>query len=125
MLVFGLPVVLFVLTATLDLSIDGKIVMLMLWIVSIIIADAYMIVVEYFRESMRIQLRVAELSDEGMRREISEHVTLSPLAAQAAGMVLPGEREGDAPASRPDRDPGACGDGSRETEELEMKGGDR
>lgn len=124
-LVFGLPVVLFVLTATLDLSIDGKIVMLMLWIVSIIIADAYMIVVEYFRESMRIQLRVAELSDEGMRREISEHVTLSPLAAQAAGMVLPGEREGDAPASRPDRDPGACGDGSRETEELEMKGGDR
>lgn len=124
-LVFGLPVVLFVLTATLDLSIDGKIVMLVLWIVSIIIADAYMIVVEYFRESMRIQLRVAELSDEGMRREISEHVTLSPLAAQAAGMVLPGEREGDAPASRPDRDPGACGDGSRETEGLEMKGGDR
>lgn len=124
-LVFGLPVVLFVLTATLDLSIDGKIVMLVLWIVSIIIADAYMIVVEYFRESMRIQLRVAELSDEGMRREISEHVTLSPLAARAAGMVLPGEREDDALASRPDRDPGACGDGSRETEELEMKGGDR
>ena len=124
-LVFGLPVVLFVLTATLDLSIDGKIVMLVLWIVSIIIADAYMIVVEYFRESMRIQLRVAELSDEGMRREISEHVTLSPLAARAAGMVLPGERKGDASASRPDRDPGACGDGSRETEELEMKGGDR
>lgn len=124
-LVFGLPVVLFVLTATLDLSIDGKIVMLVLWIVSIIIADAYMIVVEYFRESMRMQLRVAELSDEGMRREISEHVTLSPLAAQTAGMVLPGERKADAPASRPDRDPGACGDGSREPEELEMKGGDR
>ena len=102
-LVFGLPVLLFVLTATLDLSIDGKIVMLVLWIVAIIAADAYMIVVEYFRESFHMQLRVAELSDEGLRREISEHVSVSPLAARAAGMTMPAERraqEASAEAAR-------------------------
>ena len=124
-LVFGLPVVLFVLTATLDLDIDGKIGMLALWIASIIAADAYMIVVEYIRESMRLQLRVAAMSDEGMRREIRQHVSVAPLVARMTGVNLPddgipepadGEPGSDALATR-EADPA-------ETDQVSAKGGD-
>lgn len=97
-LVFGLPVLLFVLTATLDLDIDGKIGMLVLWIVSIIAADVYMIVVEYIRESMRLQLRIAALSDESMRREIRAHVSVIPMVARITGVdAADGEDEDAAP----------------------------
>ena len=58
-LVFGLPVLLFILTAVLDLDIEGKVLLLVLWIVSIIIADAYMIVVEYVRANLSEQLAQA------------------------------------------------------------------
>ena len=124
-LVFGLPVVLFVLTATLDLDIDGKIGMLALWIASIIAADAYMIVVEYIRESMRLQLRVAAMSDEGIRREIRQHVSVAPLVARMTGVNLPddgipepadGESGPDALATR-EADPA-------ETDQASAKGGD-
>ncbi|AEB07687.1 YhgE/Pip N-terminal domain protein [Coriobacterium glomerans PW2] len=87
LLVFGLPTVLFVLTAVLDVSIDGKIGMLVLWVVSIIVADAYMIAVEYAHESMRLQLRISALSDEGLRAQIRGHMDDSPLAARAAGIL--------------------------------------
>ena len=69
-LVFGLPVLLFILTATLDLDIDGKLVMLVLWIVAIIAADAYMIVVEYVRASLNVQARMTALSDEELHSQI-------------------------------------------------------
>ena len=78
MLVFGLPVVLFILTATLDLGIEGKIIMLVLWIASVILADTYMIVVEYIRESMQFQLRIAELPDDALVNEIRSHTTVLP-----------------------------------------------
>ena len=78
MLVFGLPVVLFILTATLDLEIEGKIIMLVLWIASVILADTYMIVVEYIRESMQFQLRIAELPDDALVDEIRSHTTVLP-----------------------------------------------
>ena len=58
-LVFGLPVLLFILTAALDLDIEGKVVLLVLWIVSIIVADTYMIVVEYVRDNLIEQLAQA------------------------------------------------------------------
>lgn len=78
MLVFGLPVVLFILTATLDLEVEGKIIMLVLWIASVILADTYMIVVEYIRESMQFQLRIAELPDDALVNEIRSHTTVLP-----------------------------------------------
>lgn len=69
-LVFGLPVLLFILTATLDLDIDGKLVMLLLWIVAVIGADAYMIFVEYLRRSLRDQVHMSGLPADEMRREL-------------------------------------------------------
>ena len=72
-LVFGLPVLLFILTAALDLDINGKIVMLVLWIVAIIAADAYMIAIEYVRESFSTQLRAAALSDDELKAQIADH----------------------------------------------------
>ena len=58
-LVFGLPVLLFILTAVLDLDVEGKVLLLVLWIVSIIVADTYMIVIEYVRANLSEQLAQA------------------------------------------------------------------
>lgn len=69
-MVFGLPILLFVLTATLDLGVDGKLVMLVLWIVAVIAADAYMIFIEYLRESLNAQARMSALPDEELREEL-------------------------------------------------------
>lgn len=124
-LVFGLPVVLFVLTATLDLDIDGKIGMLALWIAGIIAADAYMIVVEYIRESMRLQLRVAAMSDEGMRREIRQHVSVAPLVARMTGVNLPDDGIPEPADGEPGSDALATREaGPAETDQVGAKGGD-
>lgn len=113
MLVFGLPVVLFILTATLDLEIEGKIIMLVLWIVSVILADTYMIVVEYIRESMQFQLRIAELPDDALVNEIRSHTT-----------VLPGSLAVKVAHDGADEDKDVAGDHSS-PRAKHMKGGDQ
>ena len=113
MLVFGLPVVLFVLTATLDLEIEGKIIMLVLWIASVILADTYMIVVEYIRESMQFQLRIAELPDDALVDEIRSHTT-----------VLPGSLAVKVAHDGADEDKDVAGGHSAPSAEH-MKGGDQ
>ena len=113
MLVFGLPVVLFILTATLDLEIEGKIIMLVLWIVSVILADTYMIVVEYIRESMQFQLRIAELPDDASVNEIRSHTT-----------VLPGSLAVKVAHDGADEDKDVAGDHSA-PRAKHMKGGDQ
>jgi putative membrane protein len=113
MLVFGLPVVLFILTAMLDLEIEGKIIMLVLWIVSVILADAYMIVVEYIRESMQFQLRIAELPDDALVNEIRSHTT-----------VLPGSLAVKVAHDGADEDKDVAGDHSA-PRAKHMKGGDQ
>lgn len=77
-MVFGLPILLFVLTATLDLDVDGKLVMLALWIVAIIAADAYMIFIEYLRESLNAQARMSALPDDELREELGRTFGGSP-----------------------------------------------
>lgn len=77
-MVFGLPILLFVLTATLDLDVDGKLVMLVLWIVAIIAADAYMIFIEYLRESLNAQARMSALPDNELREELGRTFGGSP-----------------------------------------------
>ncbi|WP_286684479.1 YhgE/Pip domain-containing protein [Collinsella sp. UBA1693] len=113
MLVFGLPVVLFILTATLDLEIEGKIIMLVLWIVSVILVDTYMIVVEYIRESMQFQLRIAELPDDALVNEIRSHTT-----------VLPGSLAVKVAHDGADEDKDVAGDHSA-PRAKHMKGGDQ
>lgn len=77
-MVFGLPILLFVLTATLDLDVDGKLVMLVLWIVAIIAADAYMIFIECLRESLNAQARMSALPDDELREELGRTFGGSP-----------------------------------------------
>lgn len=113
MLVFGLPVVLFILTATLDLEIEGKIIMLVLWIASVILADTYMIVVEYIRESIQFQLRIAELPDDALVNEIRSHTT-----------VLPGSLAVKVAHDGADEDKDVAGGHSAPSAEH-MKGGDQ
>lgn len=77
-MVFGLPILLFVLTATLDLDVDGKLVMLVLWIVAVIAADAYMIFIEYLRESLNAQARMSALPNDELREELGRTFGGSP-----------------------------------------------
>lgn len=77
-MVFGLPILLFVLTATLDLDVDGKLVMLVLWIVAVIAADAYMIFIEHLRESLNAQARMSALPDDELREELGRTFGGSP-----------------------------------------------
>ena len=91
-LVFGLPVLLFVLISVLDLDIGGKVTLLALWVVAIILADTYMIAVEYVRANLTEQLSQSNgLQAEGSApaaTSIGKHAALQesdrPLGAHAA-----------------------------------------
>ncbi len=84
--IFGVQVLLFILTSTLDLDNNGRIWMLVLWIVSIIVIAAYLINLEYVRESLNTQMRVSALSDESLRNEIREHTSAMPGVAKMFGV---------------------------------------
>lgn len=83
-LVFGLPVLLFVLMTVLDLDIEGKALLLVLWIVAIILADTYMIVVEYVRANLAEQLTQANEATERALGDGSDAVRDGDAAPQAA-----------------------------------------
>lgn len=87
-MVLGLPMLLFLLTWLLDLSNDGKIVMLVLWIVVVVLADIYLINLEYVRESLNTQMRVSALSDDKLREEIRRHTAALPSVAQMFGVQV-------------------------------------
>ena len=84
--IFGVQVLLFILTSTLDLDNNGRIWMLVLWIVSVIVIAAYLINLEYVRESLNTQMRVSALSDESLRNEIREHTSAMPGVAKMFGV---------------------------------------
>lgn len=87
-MVLGLPMLLFLLTWLLDLSNDGKIVMLVLWIVVVVLADTYLINLEYVRESLNTQMRVSALSDDKLREEIRRHTAALPSVARMSGVQV-------------------------------------
>lgn len=86
--IFGVQVLLFILTSTLDLDNNGRIWMLVLWIVSVIVIAAYLINLEYVRESLNTQMRVSALSDESLRNEIREHTSAMPGVAKMFGVSV-------------------------------------
>ena len=61
--------------------------MLVLWIVSVIVIAAYLINLEYVRESLNTQMRVSALSDESLRNEIREHTSAMPGVAKMFGVA--------------------------------------
>ena len=85
--IFGVQLLLFILTSTLDLDNNGRIWMLVLWIVSVIVIAAYLINLEYVRESLNTQMRVSALSDESLRNEIREHTSAMPGVAKMFGVA--------------------------------------
>jgi len=126
-LVFGLPVVLFVLTAALDLSVDGKIGMLVAWIVAIIAADVYLIVVEYLRQSLDAQMRLAALTDEELRAEIRRQTLDAPVAhlfGVTSGSAFGGAAD-DAEELKQPQVGAPAGDGESAGDGEPRKGGER
>lgn len=90
--IFGVQLLLFILTSTLDLDNNGRIWMLVLWIVSVIVIAAYLINLEYVRESLNTQMRVSALSDESLRNEIREHTSAMPGVAKMFGVSVAPQR---------------------------------
>ena len=93
--IFGVQVVLFILTATLDLDNDGKIVMLVLWIISVILIAAFLVNIEYIRSNLATQMRLSAMSDEELRREVREHTGSSDLAERVLGAESMKDRGGN------------------------------
>ena len=90
--IFAVQILLFILTSTLDLDNNGRIWMLVLWIVSVIVIAAYLINLEYVRESLNTQMRVSALSDESLRNEIREHTSAMPGVAKMFGVSVAPQR---------------------------------
>ncbi len=97
--IFGVQVLLFILTSTLDLDNNGRIWMLVLWIISVIVIAAYLINLEYVRESLNTQMRISALSDESLRNEIREHTSAMPGVAKMFGVSVAPQ-----PAAKPAED---------------------
>ncbi len=84
--IFGVQILLFALTALLDLDNDGKIVMLVIWIVAVIAVAGWLINIEYIRETLNTQMRLSALSDEKLRAEMREHTSAIPAARRMFGL---------------------------------------
>ena len=93
--IFGVQILLFILSATLDLDNNGHIWVLVIWIVSVIAIAAYLINLEYVRSSLNAQLRISSLSDENLRSELRKHTTAMPTVARMLGVSMSDDTEGN------------------------------
>ena len=89
--IFGVQILLFILSGTLDLDNNGHIWILVIWIVSVILIAAYLINLEYVRSSLSAQMRISALADEDLRNEIREHTSAMPAVARMFGVSTPQE----------------------------------
>ncbi len=84
--VVGVQVLLFVLSTVLDIDNNGKIILLVIWIISVIAICGWLINIEYIRASLNTQMRISALSDEDLRREMREHTAAIPAARYMFGL---------------------------------------
>ena len=100
--VVGVQVLLFVLSTVLDIDNNGKIILLVIWIISVIAICGWLINIEYIRASLNTQMRISALSDEDLRREMREHTAAIPAARHMFGLNASerGAKGGDQSAGR-------------------------
>ena len=84
--VVGVQVLLFALSTVLDIDNNGKIILLVIWIISVIVICGWLINIEYIRASLNTQMRISALSDEDLRREMREHTAAIPAARRMFGL---------------------------------------
>ena len=70
----------------LDIDNNGKIILLVIWIISVIAICGWLINIEYIRASLNTQMRISALSDEDLRREMREHTAAIPAARRMFGL---------------------------------------
>ena len=100
--VVGVQVLLFVLSTVLDIDNNGKIILLVIWIISVIAICGWLINIEYIRASLNTQMRISALSDEDLRREMREHTAAIPAARRMFGLNASerGAKDGDQSTGR-------------------------
>lgn len=98
----GVQVLLFILSTVLDIDNNGKIILLVIWIISVIAICSWLINIEYIRSSLNTQMRISALSDEDLRREMREHTAAIPAARRMFGLNASerGTEDGDQPTGR-------------------------
>ena len=84
--VVGVQVLIFVLSTVLDVDNNVKIILLVIWIISVIVICGWLINIEYIRASLNTQMRISALSDEDLRREMREHTAAIPAARRMFGL---------------------------------------
>ena len=84
--VVGVQVLIFVLSTVLDVDNNGKVILLVIWIISVIVICGWLINIEYIRASLNTQMRISALSDEDLRREMREHTAAIPAARRMFGL---------------------------------------
>lgn len=84
--VVGVQVLIFVLSTVLDIDNNGKVILLVIWIISVIVICGWLINIEYIRASLNTQMRISALSDEDLRREMREHTAAIPAARRMFGL---------------------------------------
>ena len=90
--------------------IPNKVAMLTTWILSIIIIDAFLIVVEYMRDRYARQLGVSAMSADAFRDAVLRGYTHRHLTFRTSGRS-PRKHAAVSKAARDDGDAGAAGDG--------------
>ena len=68
--IFAVPLLLLVLLFT----VEAKIVFLMLWLLSVVVLDFYLISLEYIREVYERELGMSELSETALRTQVVSRV---------------------------------------------------
>ncbi|MEQ3361800.1 YhgE/Pip domain-containing protein [Raoultibacter massiliensis] len=93
-LIFALPALMLVVMSLFDVGIDTKIVMLVVWILSLIAVISYLIVVEYLHDNLSYQLDMSTLETDDLERKLREHVVARTADAED-GDSSPRKTDGD------------------------------
>lgn len=65
------PVALVIASSVLRVDVDGKIALLLIWIASMVAIVAYLIALEYIRESLGGQMRIAAMSEQQLKDDLA------------------------------------------------------
>ncbi|WP_302395913.1 YhgE/Pip domain-containing protein [Eggerthella sinensis] len=76
---------------TLQVGVDGKLLMLVIWIVLLVAIDGFLIGVEYVHENLDYQVDLADMDEGDLRDKVRTHLTFG----SRAGMMQPSEQEGE------------------------------
>lgn len=96
----GAIIIIPILFLVLLFTVESKLVFLMLWLISVVLLDFYLIGLEYIREVYERELGMSVLSDEALRAQVLDHVARRWKKLENTG-EKPGEKTDEKPSEEP------------------------